>query len=300
MAFARARALRSTSSTSRRAAALEARSGGQGRRRPGPRRDLPALPHPDRRALRRPRSDRLRPIPSSRRRSARPPTATRCGPASPTARSTSSRPTTSPTGSASRRRSPPRASRSTRSRTARRGSRRSSRSSGRRASRRAASARSARSTSCRRRRPACSGSSGRAPIEVGRDADLVLFDPAARRTLRARDLHHTSDYTPYEGFELSGAVRRVFVRGRAGDPRRRVRRPAWLRPVRRAGDQPPGVALPAPAVRVATRGAGRRRGSGTPGSRRRGRARRAGPWHRPGAVASRPPRAASSSSRIVR
>jgi dihydropyrimidinase len=52
-------------------------------------------------------------------------------------------------------------------------------------------------------------------IEVGKDADLVLFDPAARRTLRAADLHHTSDYTPYEGFELEGAVRSVFVRGRA-------------------------------------------------------------------------------------
>ena len=51
-------------------------------------------------------------------------------------------------------------------------------------------------------------------IEVGRDADLVLFDPEARRTLRAADLHHTSDYTPYEGFELTGAVRSVFVRGR--------------------------------------------------------------------------------------
>jgi dihydropyrimidinase len=50
-------------------------------------------------------------------------------------------------------------------------------------------------------------------VEVGRDADLVLFDPAARRTLRAEDLHHTSDYTPYEGFEASGAVRSVWVRG---------------------------------------------------------------------------------------
>jgi dihydropyrimidinase len=51
-------------------------------------------------------------------------------------------------------------------------------------------------------------------IEPGRDADLVLFDPAARRTLRAEDLHHTSDYTPYEGFSITGAVRSVFVRGR--------------------------------------------------------------------------------------
>jgi dihydropyrimidinase len=51
-------------------------------------------------------------------------------------------------------------------------------------------------------------------IEVGRDADLVLFDPEARRTLRADELHHTSDYTPYEGLAVSGAVRSVFVRGR--------------------------------------------------------------------------------------
>jgi dihydropyrimidinase len=50
-------------------------------------------------------------------------------------------------------------------------------------------------------------------IEPGRDADLVLFDPAARRTIRARDLHHTSDYTPYEGLTVDGAVRSVFVRG---------------------------------------------------------------------------------------
>jgi len=52
-------------------------------------------------------------------------------------------------------------------------------------------------------------------IEPGRDADLVLFDPAARRTITAADLHHTSDYTPYEGMDTVGAVRDVFVRGRA-------------------------------------------------------------------------------------
>lgn len=51
-------------------------------------------------------------------------------------------------------------------------------------------------------------------LEVGRDADLVLFDPSARRTLRAVDLHHTSDYTPYEAFDVHGAVRDVLVRGR--------------------------------------------------------------------------------------
>ncbi len=52
-------------------------------------------------------------------------------------------------------------------------------------------------------------------IEIGRDADLVLFDPAARRTIRAADLHHTSDFTPYEGMTVEGAVRSTYVRGRA-------------------------------------------------------------------------------------
>ena len=50
-------------------------------------------------------------------------------------------------------------------------------------------------------------------LEVGRDADIVVFDPTARRTIRAADLHHTSDYTPYEGLAVDGAVRDVLVRG---------------------------------------------------------------------------------------
>jgi dihydropyrimidinase len=58
------------------------------------------------------------------------------------------------------------------------------------------------------------GLSRKGAIEPGRDADLVLFDPAARRTMHAVDLHHTSDYTPYEGMPVSGAVRSVFLRGR--------------------------------------------------------------------------------------
>ena len=51
-------------------------------------------------------------------------------------------------------------------------------------------------------------------VEVGREADLVVFDSRARRTIRALDLHHTSDYTPYEGWPVNGAVRHVLLRGR--------------------------------------------------------------------------------------
>ena len=50
-------------------------------------------------------------------------------------------------------------------------------------------------------------------VESGRDADLVLWDPAARQRLGQAALHHTSDYTPYEGLELNGAPVRVLARG---------------------------------------------------------------------------------------
>jgi len=50
-------------------------------------------------------------------------------------------------------------------------------------------------------------------VEVGRDADLVLFDPTVPRVIRQTDLHHASDYTPFEGREMVGAVRSVAVRG---------------------------------------------------------------------------------------
>jgi len=59
------------------------------------------------------------------------------------------------------------------------------------------------------------GLQAKGALEVGRDADIVLFDPTVHRTIRAADLHHTSDYTPYEGLEVKGAIRSTFVRGRA-------------------------------------------------------------------------------------
>jgi len=48
---------------------------------------------------------------------------------------------------------------------------------------------------------------------VGKDADIVLFDPQERRTITQPELHHTSDYTPYEGMPAAGIVRSVLVRG---------------------------------------------------------------------------------------
>jgi dihydropyrimidinase len=51
-------------------------------------------------------------------------------------------------------------------------------------------------------------------LEVGKDADLVLFDPSTRRTIRQADLHHHADFTPYEGTAVAGSVITVLLRGR--------------------------------------------------------------------------------------
>ncbi|MFG6177660.1 dihydropyrimidinase [Halomonas sp. THAF12] len=50
-------------------------------------------------------------------------------------------------------------------------------------------------------------------IAIGSDADLTLWDPAARTTVRNADLHHAVDYTPYEGLELTGKPVLTLCRG---------------------------------------------------------------------------------------
>lgn len=51
-------------------------------------------------------------------------------------------------------------------------------------------------------------------IRPGADADLVLLDPERRWTVRGEDLHTTHRWTPFDGFEATGAVVRTLVRGR--------------------------------------------------------------------------------------
>jgi dihydropyrimidinase len=50
-------------------------------------------------------------------------------------------------------------------------------------------------------------------IAVGSDADIVLFDPTVRRTLRSADLHG-SDYSAWDGWEVHGWPSTVLLRGR--------------------------------------------------------------------------------------
>lgn len=50
-------------------------------------------------------------------------------------------------------------------------------------------------------------------IMVGMDADIVLWDPELKRPIRQKDLHHGADYTPWEGFEITGWPVRTILRG---------------------------------------------------------------------------------------
>ena len=52
-------------------------------------------------------------------------------------------------------------------------------------------------------------------LEVGRDADLVVFAPDERFTVRAAELLHKNPVSAYDGAELRGVVRRTFLRGDA-------------------------------------------------------------------------------------
>jgi dihydropyrimidinase len=51
-------------------------------------------------------------------------------------------------------------------------------------------------------------------IAPGKDADLVLWDPAATRTYGANDLHDNVGYNPFEGTKITGWPVRVLLRGR--------------------------------------------------------------------------------------
>ncbi len=50
-------------------------------------------------------------------------------------------------------------------------------------------------------------------IAIGFDADLVLWDPNRKMTIRQDLLHHGSDYTPWEGFEVTGWPVTTICRG---------------------------------------------------------------------------------------
>ena len=51
-------------------------------------------------------------------------------------------------------------------------------------------------------------------IGVGFDADIVLWDPNKRETIRQAIMHHGADYTPYEGMAVTGWPVMTMLRGK--------------------------------------------------------------------------------------
>jgi dihydropyrimidinase len=50
-------------------------------------------------------------------------------------------------------------------------------------------------------------------LQVGADADIVLLDPGATWTMGQDTLHMATDWSAYEGIEITGKIRKVFSRG---------------------------------------------------------------------------------------
>ena len=50
-------------------------------------------------------------------------------------------------------------------------------------------------------------------LAAGSDADIVIFDPGETHTLSVNTHHMNVDYSAYEGWELTGKVKTVILRG---------------------------------------------------------------------------------------
>ncbi len=51
-------------------------------------------------------------------------------------------------------------------------------------------------------------------IAIGADADIVIFDPNEKHTITAAAHHMNVDYSAYEGWEVTGKVKTVILRGK--------------------------------------------------------------------------------------
>jgi dihydropyrimidinase len=50
-------------------------------------------------------------------------------------------------------------------------------------------------------------------IQIGSDADLIIWDPNKNSIISAKSHHHNCDYSIYEGFEVKGSPYIVLSRG---------------------------------------------------------------------------------------
>ena len=53
----------------------------------------------------------------------------------------------------------------------------------------------------------------RGTIEIGADADIVIWDPKREKTLGVKTLHMNVDYSPFEGKTVVGTPAAVLSRG---------------------------------------------------------------------------------------
>jgi dihydropyrimidinase len=51
-------------------------------------------------------------------------------------------------------------------------------------------------------------------IQIESDADLVIYNPYPDYLLRAKDLHMSTDFNPFEGMKLKGKVKMTILRGK--------------------------------------------------------------------------------------
>ncbi len=58
------------------------------------------------------------------------------------------------------------------------------------------------------------GLSNKGAVAAGKDADLVVFDPKRKFTITQKKLHQNVDYTPWEGWEMTGMPQIVYSRGK--------------------------------------------------------------------------------------
>lgn len=50
-------------------------------------------------------------------------------------------------------------------------------------------------------------------LAPGSDADIVVYDPEADKTISAENQHSAAGYTPFEGFRTHGSIAQVWLRG---------------------------------------------------------------------------------------
>ncbi|MEG0338708.1 MAG: dihydropyrimidinase [Oscillospiraceae bacterium] len=57
------------------------------------------------------------------------------------------------------------------------------------------------------------GLENKGEIRLGADADIVVWDKNAEHTITAEKMHQNVDYTPYEGVQVQGEAKAVFLAG---------------------------------------------------------------------------------------